>query len=221
MSWSSASQSPRWLTWLERRIGWIELPNIALIFCTLQALGFLMVAYRPDFYGKLFLDPGAVLAGEYWRLLTFLALPISMSPLWVIFVLWFLYFILNTIESEWGAFKTTFYVLVSIFLTVTYSMLTGYPVTSISHFESTLFLAAAAMYPEMEIRLFLVFPVKMKWLAWLTAGFVVYELVVGNWFDRFHLLAIYSNFVLFFGPGVLNRVHQWRRKAEFRRKMSE
>src|SRR5205823_2070717 len=140
------------------------IPGIGILFITLQALGFLLVASDPIWMLRLALDPDAVLRGhEYWRLITFLALPLSMSPLWVIFVLWFLYFIFSSIETEWGSFKTTFYVLVSVVVTIAFSFAFNYPVTQVSHFESTLFLAAASLFPEMEILLFFVVPVKMKW----------------------------------------------------------
>lgn len=216
---TTLGRTPRWLSWLERRIGWLEIPNIAILLVTLQGLGFLMVASNPAWAPMLALYPDAVLReGEFWRLVTFLSLPISMSPLWVIFVLWFLYFVVSTIENEWGAFKTTFYTLISVVLTITYSLVFGYPVTSIAHFESSLFLAAAALYPEFEVRLFLIFPVKMKYLAWFTAAFAIWQFATGTWLDRGHLLAIYSNFVVFFGPSVLERVKQWNRRRTYRRR---
>ena len=65
-----------------------------------------MLSSDPVRLTRLALVPELVSVGEYWRLITFLALPVSMSLIWVIFALWFLYFILNAIENEWGAFKT-------------------------------------------------------------------------------------------------------------------
>lgn len=212
---------PRWLSVLERKIGWIAIPNLALIFVTLQGLGFLMVMMNPMWWQMLILEPHAVMQGELWRLVTFLALPLSMSPIWVLFVLWFLYFILSSIESQWGAFQTTFYCLVGIVLSVIYSFAFGYPITQVSHFQSTLFLAAASLFPEYEIRLFLVFPVKMKWMAALTGVFVAVELFQGSWYDRGYLLAIYSNFLLFFGPAVIGRIKAIQRKKSFERKMRD
>src|SRR6478672_8738163 len=103
------NQTPKWLRGLERRFQWIAIPNIAIIFVTLQALGSLMVMSNPIWLTRLALTPDLVRAGEYWRLVTFLALPLSLSPIWVLFALWFIYFILNMIENEWGAFKTTLY----------------------------------------------------------------------------------------------------------------
>ncbi|MGZ6371523.1 MAG: hypothetical protein ACXWPM_12275 [Bdellovibrionota bacterium] len=204
---------------LQRHIGWLAIPNIALILVTLQALGFLMIITDPVWFERLTLDPARVMAGEYWRLITFLAIPLSNSPLFLIFGLWFLYFLVNLIENEWGEFKTTFYILVSVILTIAFSFAFDYPVHQTSHFESTLFLAAAALYPDVEVRLFFAIPVKIKWLAWLTLGFLALELLRGDWTDRLYLVAIYSNYLIFFGPVFIANLKQRARRESYRRKV--
>jgi membrane associated rhomboid family serine protease len=208
-------RDPAWLRTLSKKLNWLAIPNIAVIFLTLQVLGFFFVYSDPVWIERLCLIPQAVLRGEVWRLVTFLALPLSMSPIWMIFSLWFLYYILNSVESEWGAFKTTFYILVSIVLTLIFSFVFGYPVTSISDFVSTLFLATAALFPETEIMLFMVVPVKMKYLGWMTLGFLGLRLLQGTWIDRLYLVTIYSNYLIFFGPALIARAKQWQRRRKY------
>jgi hypothetical protein len=191
--------TPRWLRRLEKSLGWLAVPKVGILLVTLQAAGFFMVMSDPIWLERLALFPENVKSGEYWRLFTFLALPLSTSPLWVIFALWFIYYLLETLESVWGAFQTTFYLLFSIVVTILYSMATGHPVTSARHFESTLFLAAASLFPEKE-QYFCFVPAKMKWLAWVSVFFVFLELFQGSWLDRGLVLAVYSSFLLFFGP---------------------
>ncbi len=200
-------------------MSWLAIPGISVLLVTLQGLGFLMVMSDPIWITRLALIPEAVLLGEPWRLITFLALPLSMSPIWVLFSLWFLYFVVNLIEQEWGAFKTTLYVLISIMVTIGFSFAFSYPVTNISKFESSLFLAAAALFPEMEIRLFFAIPVKIKWLAWFTLALVGIELVRTDWMDRFFILAIYSNYLVFFGPQLLGQIKNAVRRYEYKRRM--
>ena len=212
-------KTPNWLRFLEKRMQWLAIPHIAVLFVTLQALGFLMVMSDPVWVERLALIPEAVRQGEYWRMITFLALPLSLSPIWVIFTLWFIYFILNTIENEWGAFKTTLYVLCSLILTIAVSFAFDYPVTQVSDFESTLFLAAAALYPEMEVRLFLAIPVKLKWLAWFALAFLALRFFEAGWVGRIYLVAIYSNYLLFFGPAQLDRIRQIARRRAYQRKL--
>lgn len=213
------NSAPRWLRFLERNLGWLAVPHIAILLVTLQALGFLMVMQDPIWIDRLALIPENVLAGEYWRLVTFLALPLSLSPIWVILALWFLYFVVNTIENEWGAFRTTLYVLISMLLTIAVSLTFGLAITDISEFQSTLFLAAATLYPEFEIRLFFAIPVKMKWLAWLTLAFLAIKVATTSWLGRLYLAAIYSNYLLFFGPIALDRIKHRVRRWNYHRKL--
>ena len=213
------NSTPQWLKKLERNFQWLAIPQIAILFVTLQALGFLLVTSDEAWVERLALIPQLVVRGEYWRLITFLSLPLSLSPIWVIFTLWFLYFIINTIENEWGAFKTTLYVLTSIALTIAVSFIFSYPITNVSDFESTLFLAAAALYPEMEIRLFMILPVKMKHLAWLSLAFLGLKLFQNNGVGRVYLIAIYSNYLIFFGPALVGSIKDWIRRENYKRKL--
>src|SRR4051812_30564119 len=211
-----AGKSPQWLRNLERYLGWLAIPNLGVLFVTLQALGFLMVMSDPIWTARLALIPEAVTQGhEYWRLITFLALPLSTSPIWVIFTLWFLYFVIGMIESQWGAFKTTLYVLTSVLVTIAFSFATGYPVLDVSKFESSLFLAAAALFPEMTVSLFLAVPVKIKWLAWFTLALLALDFLRAGWMERFFTLAILSNYLVFFGPSLLGSARQWWRRREY------
>lgn len=202
---------------MERSLGWIAVPNIASFLVGLQLIGFVMVLSDPRWYGRLALVPQLVLQGELWRLITFLAVPLSLSPFWMLFVLWFLYFIVDGIESAWGSFQTTFYILISMLLTIGFSLLFMVPIASVRDFESTLFLAAAAINPEFQVLLFMVVPVKIVWLAWLTVGFVLWRLITGSWLDRLYLLAIFSNYLLFFMPYHYGQLRRWHRRWKFRR----
>lgn len=210
------THDPKWLQILSRRLSWLAVPNIAVILITLQALGFLFVMMDHAWIERLALIPEMVLQGQIWRLITFLALPISMSPLWMIFSLFFLYFILNSIESQWGSFKTTFYILVSVLLTTLFSLAFNYPVTGASDFVATLFLAAATLFPNFEVRLYFFLPVKMKYLGWLALAFVALRIFQGTWTDRLYLVTIYANYLLFFGPSLLFQLRDWKRRRDYK-----
>ena len=207
---------PKWLEKLERRMPWLAIPNIALYLVGLQVLGLLLVLSDPQAREVLVLDPHLVVKGEVWRLGSFLALPLSTSLLWTAFVLYFLYFIVNGIESEWGAFKTTFYILTSALLTIAFAFAFQVPITSVQHLELTLFLAAAAIAPDYEILLFFILPVKLKWLAWLTVAFIVWQFCLGSWLTKIYLLALYANYLLFFGPYHWWQLNQWIRRRKMR-----
>jgi hypothetical protein len=209
-------QTPRWIDRLERLMPGLGIPNLALYLCGAQAIGFFFVLSQGDrAFNLLVLYPDLVLKGELWRLVTFLAVPLSLSPIWMVFVLWFLYFIINGIEQEWGEFRTTLYVLVAIGLAIAFSLTFGMPISSPATLESTLFLAVATIAPEYKILLFLVIPVKMKWLAWLSVAFIVWQLIVDSWFGRLYLLVMYANYLLFFGPYFAGRLKAFQRRKKF------
>lgn len=208
-------QTPKWIDRLERLMPGLGIPNLALYLVGAQALGFLLARYDLRMMLLLMLDPYLVFKGELWRLVTFLALPLSLNPLWMVFGLYFLYFIINGIEEEWGEFRTTLYLLVGVLLTITFSFAFGVPITSIVELQSTLFLAAATIAPEYQILLFLVIPVKMKWLAWVSVAYIVWSLVVGTWLGRLYLLTMYANYLLFFGPYFVGRLKAFQRRKKF------
>ncbi|MBC7691006.1 MAG: hypothetical protein H7222_04505 [Methylotenera sp.] len=216
-----STSAPKWLNRLERPLGWIAVPQLGVILVTLQAIGYFFVMTNSEWVANLALIPEAVRRGEAWRLITFLALPLSSSPIWMLFILMFLYSIVNSLEREWGAFRTTFYVLFSYFLTVAFSMAFDYPILQIGHFQSTLFLAAASLFPEMEIRIFFFIPAKMKWLAALSGVFILLEMIRGSWLDRAYILCIYSSFIVFFGPAALASVRQILRRRKYQRDLRD
>lgn len=207
---------PKWLEKIERRMGWIAIPNLAMLLVGLQVVGFFLILIDPKWWALLILDPRMVLQGELWRLIGFLAIPVSTSPLWMVIALYFLYFIVNGIESEWGALRTTFYVFVCLALTVAFAFIFDFEITNASYLGSTLFFAAAAIAPDYEILLFFILPVKLKWMAWLSLAFVALRFVAGTWLDRLYLLTVYANYLLFFGPYHWWQFKQWQRRRGFR-----
>lgn len=213
-------QTPKWIDWLDRRMPGFGIPNLALYLIGAQACGFLLLLANPNAILLLILDPSLVLKGEVWRLVTFLAVPLTSDLLWMVFALYFLYFIVNGIEAEWGEFRTTLYVLVAILLTIVFSFTFQTPIYSTTKLGSTLFLAAATIAPEYQILLFFVIPVKMKWLAWLSVAYIVYSLIVGSMLSRLYLLTMYANYLLFFGPYFVGRLRAFYRRKKFQQEIA-
>lgn len=204
--------TPKWLDKLEIRFGWLSVSNMAALLVGLQGIGFVLILSDPRWTYRLALIPRLVYEGEVWRIITFLALPSSMNPLGLVFILWFLYFVVSGIESSWGPFRTTFYVFLSVALSAGFSLFFMVPIGDASYIQSSLFLAAAALAPDFQILLFLVLPVKLVWLAWLTLGYILWQFAAGTWLDRVYLILIYANYLLFFGP-----LHAWQLKHLLRR----
>ena len=79
------NSDPKWLKFLEKNLPWLALPHLSVVFITLQGLGFILAASDSAWIGRMALIPELVKHGEFWRLMTFLAVPVSMSPIWMLF----------------------------------------------------------------------------------------------------------------------------------------
>ena len=114
-----------------------------------------------------------LLHGQVWRLVTFVLIPESTSPFYLLITCYFYYWIGSTLERQWGTAKFTTYYLSGMLLTVLgasiVSLITGYsiPVYGANYVNFAMFMAFALLYPDAQVLLFFVFPIRMKWLAYI------------------------------------------------------
>ncbi|GAC1604563.1 MAG: hypothetical protein NVS4B10_17600 [Myxococcales bacterium] len=199
----------RLLTRLERRIGRYAPSNIIFWLVALSGVAYLILYVRLDLYLDFTLEPHSLARGEVWRLFTFLFLPWStgrtgLGPLFTLFALLFLYTIGSSLEAQWGSFRFDAFYLLAAVATIASSLLFG-AVTNF-YINQSLLLAFATEFPDYEIRLFLVLPLKMKWLGLLEGAFLIYQLAVGGPAERAGIVVAMSAFVLFCGGTLLERV---------------
>ena len=76
---------------------------------------------------------------------------------------------------------------------------------------TSLFFAFARFYPDEVIYILFVLPAKIKWIAWVTAAFLLVKFVLGPMSYRMALIAAFANYLIFFGPEIL---HQVRHRGE-------
>jgi membrane associated rhomboid family serine protease len=203
---------------LERRIGFIAIPGLIRAVVALTALVFLLVLLNPGFEKFLALNPALIMRGEVWRLITYIFLPQTLSPLWLVLALWFLWFIGEGLERAWGAFRLTLYFFVGMIGTTIAAFAARDTSFSNSMLVAALFFAFATFFPDEIIYIFFILPVKVKWLAWVSAAFLFYGFVVGSNAYRFALVAALSNYLIFFGPGFIHRVRHRQEVATRRRR---
>jgi hypothetical protein len=199
----------RWLARLERRLGGYAPHNLTWWIVGLSGLVYLLLYLKPELSGVLAFDRDAVASGEIWRLVTFLFLPWQtgrggLDPLWTLFALWFLYFVGSSLEAEWGSFKFDVYYFVGALCTIAAAFLFG-AVTNF-YLNMSLVLAAATMFPNVQIQIFLVIPARMKWLGLLTGGFLAYLFVLGSPPIRAGIAAAMVNYLLFFAAPLAKRM---------------
>ena len=206
-----------WLNKLERKCGRIGIPYLMYILSALMLAVFLVEFVRPDLgiSSYLYLNMDLVAQGQVWRLLSFLILPPNSSPVWILFSLYFYSLIGNLLEREWGTFKFTFFYLVGVLGTILGALFTGSATNSFLNLS--LFLAFAAVYPNFQVMLFFLIPIKVKYLAILDAVYFVVVLILGTWPLRVSILMSLLNVLLFFGGDFFRTVRQQIKYSKTRR----
>ena len=76
---------------------------------------------------------------------------------------------------------------------------------------SSLFFAFARFYPDQVIYLFFILPAKIKWIAWVSAAFLLFGFVAGTNSYRMALVAAMANYLIFFGPEIIHDARASRR----------
>jgi hypothetical protein len=202
----------RLLARLERRFGRYAPGNLTYVLVAAQLLGLLMAKAAPDKAEALPFDRHLVLAGELWRLVSWLAIPPSTEWIWALFGLYWLYTIGTSLESEWGAFKFFIYWLFGVVGTVATAWIANVPATNTT-FLMTLFLAFATQWPDYEIRVMLLVPMKVKWLAYLDGAYLVYFTFQQDGLAMLLPIVGVGNYLLFFGPTLIQHLRTFGRHA--------
>lgn len=207
-----------WIDKLERRIGFIAFPGLIRAVVAFNGLVWLLVWLNPGFERFLALDPRRILHGEVWRLVTYIFLP-PMFGFWTIFALMFLWFIGEGLERAWGSFRVTLFYLVGMIGTTLAAFFFGSNFSN-AMLNAALFFAFARFYPDEMIYIFFILPVKIKWLAWVSAAFLLLGFVSGPNSYRMALVVALSNYLIFFGPEIIRDARD-RRGAKSRRRRYE
>lgn len=205
-----------WMHRLERRFGWIALPNVTLYLMLGQILVYGLMAINYVDYVDLALVPALVLRGEVWRLVTFIFLPpLVMHPIFMAFA-WYLFYLMGTaLEDQWGTFRYNLFLWIGFLATMAASFAVPGSVATNGFLLGSVFLAFAFLNPNFELMLFLLLPVKIKWLAlimWVVYGFT---LLTGSWGERVMVAASVANFCVFFGRDIVHNIKAARRRAGF------
>src|SRR5699024_4481385 len=124
------------------------------------------------------------------------------------------YWIAAMLEREWGTARFTLFYLGGMVLSVVLGMALGLGQMNLTHTIASLnlsyylnlsiFLVLAVLYGEMQVLLFFVVPVKMKWMALIDVVLVIVDMVdlfkLGYWMLALVPLASFINFFIFTWP---------------------
>ena len=191
----------RLLDQLERKLGRFYIPGLMKYLCFGMAGIYILdlLFYTRGLSASAFLafDRDLIFRGQVWRLISFILIPPSSSPLFILISLYFYYFLGTTLENQWGSRRFNLYYLIGVVGADLGGMVLGYN-TNV-YLNLSLFLAFACLYPDQEILLFFILPIKVRYIGYLDAAYLIYLLLIGTWPMRICLVASMLPFILFFG----------------------
>ncbi|SFH61841.1 hypothetical protein SAMN05216405_4552 [Lachnospiraceae bacterium NLAE-zl-G231] len=239
-------------TKFERKFGKYAIPNISLYLIICYAVGYLISLIYPAFLGYLTLDPFEIfLHGQVWRLFTWILIPPSSSNLFFTLIMLVFYYSIGTqLERTWGTYRYNLYLFLGMIFTIAgsiilflyclllgaqplalgtetiYSLSNGIHVYfgsfSTYYINMSIFLAYAATFPEMQVLLMFIIPIKVKWLGIVYGAMLVFECLTGGMVTWFVIGSSLLNFVVFFltsrnhirmSPKQMKRRHDFKKQT--------
>ena len=236
-----------WMDKLERKFGRFGIENLTVYVIICYVVGYVLMYLNPSLLNMMSLDVAKIMQGQIWRLVTWVIYPPSTGNfiLFLISIAFFYYPVGTSLERTWGSFRYTLYIFsgllfVLIAAFITYFVTGGYVVVdgiayvigggifTTYYVSLSVFLAYAASYPDMQILLYFVIPIKMKWMAGVYVAIVLYQMITylraGLWVMAVPIAASLLNFVLFF-LSTKNMHHynpkEVKRRREFKKAMAQ
>jgi membrane associated rhomboid family serine protease len=131
--------------------------------------------------------PYDIIHGQIWRLVTFVFIPVDESNIFFLAInCYFYYFIGNMLEREWSNGKFTMFYLVGVL----FNILAGFIIaliyggfstpeitTNMFFVNMSLLFAFATLFPNLQLLLFFIIPIKAKWMAWIAGALYLIEIV--------------------------------------------
>jgi len=186
----------------------IAVPGLIRYVALLNALVFILHLLAPGYTSALQLDPQLVLEGQVWRLMTWIFIPETLNPFWIFFSLLFLLYLGDGLEHAVGPAKLTrFYIsgillcTAACFLFFAFGKISGGGMLARANtfLNLSLMLAFATAYPDFRILAFFFIPMRISWLALLSAGLMILSSLGQPPVVAATLGAALLNYFLFFG----------------------
>ncbi len=237
---------------MERKFGKYAIPNLSLYLIMGYILGYVLLFVSPAALDFLTLNTYLILHGQIWRLVTWIIIPPSRLDLFTIVMLMFYYSVGTSLERTWGTFYYNVYLLMGMLFTIIGSFLVmgisyvpgvryndmrtlvygteNYFRMVAGSFSTyfvnmSIFLGFAATFPDVQVLLMFIIPIKVKWMG------IAYAVLLGVQFLQSDIVgmivigASLLNFVLFFMMTRSSRIgmrfspHQVKRRHDYNREI--
>lgn len=233
----------------EKKFGKYAIKNISIVLIALYACGYMISLVNASALNYFTLDPYRILfKGQVWRLVSWLIIPPGGFNFLTLLMLYFYYYIGTILERTWGTYRYNLYLLQGMIFTIAGAFaLMGYmylfqaDVVAVNGAENlfavlssmfstyyvnmSIYLAFACTFPDMQVLLFFILPIKIKVIGIIYSLLLIYEFIAGygnavlTAANRFVIGASMMNFLIFFFTR-RNMMHlspkQIKRRQEFK-----
>lgn len=176
---------------------------IADIFLSLQTDG---QAFSLNYY--LMFNRNAIFNGQIWRIISFIFVyPTGSNIAFTLLAIYFFFWTGSAVEGYWGKARFNLYYLFGIIGTIIAGLIVGY--VDNLYLNLSIFLAFAMMFPDQQVMLFFIVPVKVKWIGIAEGALLILMFAIGSWGARAAIIAAILNFLLFFGYDLWHRIKRW------------
>ena len=236
------------MTKLERKFGKYAIPNLTFILIAGFIIGYLIEIFMgAAAFDLIAMNPSKIMNGQVYRLITWVVIPPSGLSIFTIIMLMFYASIGRTLENTLGDFRYTVYIISGIVFTDIGMMLTylimrllgksamldyyyhmGLYGATTYYLCLSMFLAYAFLYPDHQVLVYFIIPVKVKWMGYLDIAYLVFTVLEFglNQYYTGMVTVIMSvlNFILFYMASKKSRrispAHK-KRKRKYKREVRE
>lgn len=241
----------------ERKFGKYAIRNLSLVLIICYAIGYVLQMINIGLFDYLTLNPYLILHGQIWRLVTWILIPPQTGSIFsLLIMMMFYYSVGTTLERTWGTYRYNVYIFSGMLFTIAGSFLgmgvsyliygdviEAFGAASFFQFSSlmfstyyvnmSIFLAFALTFPEAQVLLMFIIPIKVKWLGLVYAAVLIFDFIKGagyarafgtmyafmDLFYRLAMIASLANFLVFFITSrrrVVISPKQMKRRQEFK-----
>ena len=193
------------------------IPNLMRYIVIANVVFWLFNAVNPMIMPYLLFNPMLILRGQIWRLVSFIFIPPS-TGLLAFIAFYFYYWIGSTLESRWGTGQFTIYFFSGVILTILYGFIiyfiTGRAMSlSSTYIYLSMFFSFAALFPDMQVLLFFIIPIKMKYLALVDAAFFLLSVITTRFPENLLPVVAVLNFLIFCGSDLMQMLPKKQSKG--------
>lgn len=192
----------------EKKFGKYAINNLSLYLILAYVIGYMISSVNPEIYYFLTFNPYMIFHGQIWRLVTWILIPPQELGFFAIIMLILYYQLGQGLERTWGTYRYNVYMFSGLLFTVgsalvlyiVYMLLAaggyGFEIAgsnvnagqilgmaigsnvSTYYINMSIFLAYAVTYPEEQLLVYFIIPVKMKWFSIIYGAYILFDIIM-------------------------------------------